>query len=194
MSDFIRTNLLLLHNSTDNCVGMDLTNGVVWFTIALVFITVALTKATRGRIMLDPKSNRPPPPTVKGVSIIRVLHTLLTKGMRAMIHDQYTKLGSVFTISFFTIKITFLIGPEASAHLYQALDSEIGIGNTREFTVPMIGKEVGYAVDTATRNKQARFYHDELKSSKLRSHVGPMLQEVEVRNNFLAKKITTDQV
>jgi sterol 14-demethylase len=36
-----------------------------------------------------------PPPAVKGLSIIRILHTLLTKGLQQMIHDQYKKLGSV---------------------------------------------------------------------------------------------------
>jgi hypothetical protein len=49
-----------------------------------------------------------------------------------------------------------------------------------EFTVPMIGKEVGYGVDAATRNEQNRFYNNALKPSKLRTHVGPMLNEVEV--------------
>jgi sterol 14-demethylase len=89
-----------------------------------------------------------------------------------------------------------LIGPEVSDHFYQGMDSEIGIGNIREFTVPMIGKEVGDAVDTATQNEHGHSYYDELKffRSKLRSHVSPMLQEVEVNNNFLAKKVTNDQV
>ena len=169
-----------LRHSTNNCVIMDMINGVMWFTIALVFITVVISMATGGGIMFDPKCTRPQPPTVKGVSIIPVLHTLLSKGLQAMIHDQYTRLGSVFTISFFQFKVTFLIGPEVSAHFYQGLDSEISHGNAIEFTVPMLGKEVGYGVDTATRNEQARISFDALKPSKLRSHAGPMIQEVGV--------------
>lgn len=172
-----------LHHSTNNCVIMDMANGVVWFTIAVVFITVVISKATKRGIMFDPKCNRPHPPTVKGVSFLRVLHTLLSKGLQAMIHDQYTKLGTVFTISFFQFKVTFLIGPEVSAHFYQGLDSEISHGNMIEFTVPMLGKEVGYGVDTATRNEQSRFSYDALKPSKLRSHAGPMIQEVGVSKN-----------
>ena len=71
----------------------------------------------------------PPPPAVTGVgSMILLLHTLRTKGFGAMIHEQYTKLGSVFTISFFGLKTTFLIGPEVSAHFYQGLESEISHG------------------------------------------------------------------
>ncbi|CAO2146930.1 unnamed protein product [Urochloa humidicola] len=164
---------------------MDTTTAAVWFAIALVvFISALIFKVTaRGMGMADdPARDRPPPPAppvVTGISIIRVSHTLVTKGFRAMIQEQYTKLGSVFTISFFGMKTTFLIGPEVSAHFYQGLESEISHGNLLEFTVPMFGKEVAYAVDIATRMEQNRFYVDALKPSKLRCHVGPMLQEVE---------------
>jgi sterol 14-demethylase len=97
-----------------------------------------------------------------------------------MIQDQYTQLGSVFTINFFGLKVTFLIGPEVLSHFYQGLESQISLGDVLKFTVPMFGKEVIYGVDIATRNEQTRFYVDALKPSNLRSHVGPMLQEVEV--------------
>lgn len=139
--------------------------------------------------MADPAACRapPPPPVVTGTSVIRLLHTLVTKGFRAMVQEQYTKFGSVFTVSFFGLKTTFLIGPEVSAHFYQGLESEISHGKLLDFTVPMFGKEVGYGVDIATRTEQNRFYVDALKPSKLRCHVGPMLQEVEVymSHNFL---------
>jgi sterol 14-demethylase len=97
-----------------------------------------------------------------------------------MLQEQYTKFGSVFTISFFGMKTTFLVGPEVSAHFYQGLESEISHGNILEFTVPMFGKDVAYGVDIATRTEQNRFYVDALKPAKLRCHVAPMLQEVEV--------------
>ncbi|CAN6372517.1 unnamed protein product [Urochloa humidicola] len=166
---------------------MDTTTAVVWFAIALVFISaLKIFKVIPARgigLADDPAcNNRPPPPAppvVTGTSIICLPHTLVTKGFRAMIQEQYTKLGSVFTISFFGMKTTFLIGPEVSAHFYQGLESEISHGNLLEFTVPMLGKEVAYAVDIATRTEQNRFYVDALKPSKLRCHVGPMLQEVE---------------
>ncbi|XP_062197049.1 obtusifoliol 14-alpha demethylase-like [Phragmites australis] len=159
---------------------MDMANGAVWFCIALVFVTAVITKVARGRTMDGPACNMPPPPpVVTGISIIGLLHTLVAKGFQTMIHEQYTKLGSAFTISLFGLKTTFLIGPEVSAHFYQGLDSEISHGNILEFTVPMLGKEVGYGVDITTRTEQNRFYIDALKPSKLRCHVGPMIQEVE---------------
>jgi sterol 14alpha-demethylase len=165
---------------TTNSISMDTTNFAVWFALALVFVTVVIMKAAPARVTPDPKGNRPQPPAVTGGSIIGLLHTLGTKGLRAMILDQYTKLGSVFTVSFVGIKLTFLIGPEVSGHFYQGLDSEVSHGKLMEFTVPMTGKEVNYGVDAATRNEQNRFSYDALKSSKLRTHVGSMLNEVEV--------------
>ncbi|KAF8653472.1 hypothetical protein HU200_062218 [Digitaria exilis] len=158
---------------------MDLTNSAVWFAVALVSTTAVITKIARARTVADPVCNKPPPPVVSGGSLIRLLHTFLTKGLRAMIHEQYTQLGSVFTISFFGQKVTFLIGPEVLGHFYQGLDSEISHGNTLEFTVPMFGKEVLYGVDVATRYEQFRFYSNALKPPKLRNHTDPMVQEVE---------------
>ncbi|CAN6272297.1 unnamed protein product [Urochloa humidicola] len=165
---------------------MDITSSsaMLFTTAALVIIIAVIGKVVRGRIMVDPVCNRPLPPVVSGVSIIGLIYTFLTKGFREMVQDQYTKLGSVFTISLFGRKITLLIGPEVSSHFYLGLDSEVSHGKSLEFTVPMFGKEVGYAVDFTTRNEQFRMQKDALKPSKLRSHLGPMLQEVQ---DFFAK-------
>jgi sterol 14-demethylase len=117
---------------------------------------------------------------VSGLSLIKVVHVFIRKGLKAMIYDQQRALGSVFTISFFGVNITFLVGPEVLDHFYQGLESDISHGKTLEFMVPMLGKEVGFGVDVTTRNEQMRFHNDALKLSKLRSHIDPMVQEVEV--------------
>jgi sterol 14-demethylase len=168
---------------------MDMVNSsVVPFSIALVFIAAVITKVAWAKITADPapscNNTQPHPPMViTGItSAVRLLHTLLTKGFIAMLQEQYTKLGSVFTISFLGMKTTFLAGPDVSAHFYQGLESEISHGNILEFTVPMFGKDVAFGVDIATRTEQHRFYLDALKPAKLRCHVAPMLQEVEVSN------------
>ncbi|KAG0530322.1 hypothetical protein BDA96_05G176000 [Sorghum bicolor] len=101
---------------------MDMANGVVWFTIAVVFITVVISKATKRGIMFDPKCNR-------------------------------------------------------LCSFYQGLDSEISHGNMIEFTVPCLARGWLWR-GHATRNEQSRFSYDALKPSKLRSHAGPMIQEV----------------
>lgn len=156
---------------------MDPINIVVWF--AIIVLTIAVTaKIAIGKIMFDPIcNNRPCPPVVNSGSLLRLL---FTKGPQAMIHHQHKKLGSVFTVSFFGVKVTFLVGPEVSGHFYQGLESEISHGNTLEFLVPIFGKEVGYGVDINTRAEQMYFYNDALKQSKLRSNVDPMVKEVEV--------------
>jgi len=165
--------------------SMDMINSsAVSSSIALVFIAAVITKVAWGRITADPASRNtlPHPPAVSGGSVIPLLHTLVTKGFRAMLQEQYTKFGSVFTISFLGMKTTFLVGPEVSAHFYQGPESEISHGSFLEFTVPMFGKDVAFGVDIATRTEQHRFYLDALKPAKLRCHVSPMLHEVEVSN------------
>ncbi|CAL4893601.1 unnamed protein product [Urochloa decumbens] len=159
---------------------MDVTNSAVWFTVSFVLIAAIAIKTAKGRTMLGSRCTMPTPPVVDGISLIRLLHLLLTKGLRAMIHDQHKSMGSVFTVSFFGIKLTFLVGPEILSHFYQGAESEISHGNMLDFMVPMFGKEVGYGVDFTTRYEQIRFYSDALaRPSKLRVHVDPMLQEVE---------------
>ncbi|KAK3120273.1 hypothetical protein QOZ80_9AG0684840 [Eleusine coracana subsp. coracana] len=156
-----------------------MTNGAVWFGIALVFIAAIISDVAKRRNMSGPIRHRPPPPPVVKLTVfIGLLHTLFTKGLQEMMFDQYKRFGSVFTVNFIGRKVTFLVGPKVSGHFYQGLDSEVSL-NMFEFTVPMLGKDVGYSVDSAIRNEQNRFWTDALKPSKLRTHVGPMLQEVE---------------
>jgi hypothetical protein len=91
-----KVSLLSIYNSMDM-----INSSAVSSAIALVFIAAVITNVAWGRITADPASrNTPPhPPAVSGSSIIPLLHTLVTKGFRAMLQEQYTKFGSVFTIS-----------------------------------------------------------------------------------------------
>jgi len=161
---------------------MDVTNSAVWFTVSFVLISAVAIKIAKGRIMFgSSRCTMPTPPVVDGISLIRFIIMVLTKGLRATIHDQHKRMGSVFTISFFGLKLTFLVGPENLSRHFQGPDSEISHGNMLEFMLPMFGKGVGYGVDFTTRYEQIRFYSDALtRPSKLRVHVGPMIQEVEV--------------
>nr|AAT77378.1 putative cytochrome P450 [Oryza sativa Japonica Group] len=150
----------------------------------ILAITAAVTKIARGgrrRSATDPTCKMPPPPpVVNSIALLRLLPTLFRSGLPAILHELYTKFGSVFTINLAgLLKMTFLVGPEVSAHFFQGLESEISHGNLLEFTVPMFGKEIAHGVDSATRNEQARFFVDALKPARLRIHVDPMVQEVE---------------
>jgi sterol 14-demethylase len=156
---------------------MDITTSAVWFTMSFVLIAAIATKIAIGRTMSGPRCTMPTPPVVEGRSLVRFVHTLLTKGLRATIHNEHKRMGSVFTVSFLgLLKTTFLVGLDILNHFYDGLESDINHGNMLEFMVPMFGKEVGYGVDFATRYEQIRFYSDPLKRpSKLRIHVDTVL-------------------
>jgi sterol 14-demethylase len=104
-------------------------------------------------------------------------------------HDLYNKFGSIFTVSFIWKRITFLVGREASVIFFQGLESEVTQGNINEFTVPMFGQEIGFAVDYNTRMEQTRFFVESLRPAQLRSYVDPMLQEVEVSTPLISTSI-----
>ncbi|MFS8010829.1 putative sterol 14-alpha-demethylase [Helianthus anomalus] len=42
-----------------------------------------------------------------------------------MLRQEYPKLGSVFTLNLLNKNITFLIGPEVSAHFFKASESDL---------------------------------------------------------------------
>ncbi|KAF8763011.1 hypothetical protein HU200_008859 [Digitaria exilis] len=120
------------------------------------------------------------PPVVSGVSLIASLPTLLSKGLPAVIQGLHKKLGSVFTISFLGLKkVTFLIGPDVTAHFFQAPESEISAADAYKFTVPIFGRGVVFDADLITRSKQISLCLDVIKPMNLRSHVDSMVHEVE---------------
>lgn len=85
----------------------------------------------------------------------------------------------MFTVSLVGKKLTFLIGPEVSGQFYQGLDSEVSL-NMFEFTVPMLGKDIGYSVDSATRYDENRFWTDAFKPTKLRSYIEVNIKSLEI--------------
>uniref|UniRef100_A0ACD5UV40 Uncharacterized protein n=1 Tax=Avena sativa TaxID=4498 RepID=A0ACD5UV40_AVESA len=165
-------------------VQMELTISAVWFTLVFFAVTGIMTKIGSGRITFDPIRTWPPPPEVTGITLLRLLPTLCTKGPATTMHYLYNKFGSVFTVSVLWKRITFLVGREASAMFFGALDSEVNHGDIYEFTVPVFGQEIGFDVDYTTQREQNLFFVDALKPAQLRNHVDPMLQEVE---NFFVK-------
>ncbi|XP_020185262.1 obtusifoliol 14-alpha demethylase [Aegilops tauschii subsp. strangulata] len=163
-----------MHNS-----NMDLTIDAMWLFLAIFLITAIIIKNANARVTSDPGCTRPPPPVVNIIALLKLLPTLCTKGPEVTMTYLYNTFGSVFTIRFLWKRISFLVGPEVSGPFFQGSESEVSQGNMNEFTVPMFGQENGYAVDYNTRSQEIRFFIDALKPSQLRSHVDPMLREVE---------------
>jgi sterol 14-demethylase len=164
---------------------MDLTtiHVAACLTIALLFL-ITTKMITLQRKNLN-KKGPALPPVVSVISLIASLPTLLTRGPRAVIHGLHAKLGTVFTISLFGVKkVTFLVGPEATAHFFKGSESEIGQSNIYEFTVPVVGRGVMFDVDLTTRSRQISFCTDTIKPMNLTSHVDALVEEVEVRNKL----------
>ncbi|CAM0870468.1 unnamed protein product [Alopecurus aequalis] len=160
---------------------MDSIVRAICFVIAFVSITAIVTKMAIKSMRSDVMCSKPVPPVVNVITLLRLLPAIITTGLPATINYLYENFGNVFTVSIFGRNMTFLIGPELSQHFFHGMESEISHGNLMDFTVPMLGQHVAYAVDSATRKQQRGFYIDALtKPEALRSHVDPMLQEVEV--------------
>jgi sterol 14-demethylase len=159
---------------------MDVLIGAVWSFLALFLVAMVITKIANRRTTFDPACTRSPPPVVNGIALLGLIYTMCTKGPEAAWQFLNNKLGCVFTVKFLWKRTTFLVGPEVSSSFFIGLESEVSYGNINEFLVPMFGEEVGFGVDYTTRMEQTRFFIEALKPSQVRSHVSPMLEEVQV--------------
>ncbi|KAM0872990.1 hypothetical protein ACQ4PT_038357 [Festuca glaucescens] len=146
-------------------------------TIAVLFLTMIIF---RKFVASTRETASPQPPVVGGGYLLTAMHTLRTKGLQPVLYDLYTKLGSVFTINIFGLKkVTFLIGPEITAHFFQGSQSEICLSDMYKLTVPIFGKGLFLDADFATYMKQIKVCRDVVKSAHMKSHVDSMVREVE---------------
>lgn len=96
-----------------------------------------------------------------------------------MLREEYPKLGGVFTLKIFHKNITFLIGPEVSAHFFKAPESDLSQQEVYQFNVPTFGPGVVFDVDYSVRQEQFRFFTEALRVNKLKSYVNQMVSEAE---------------
>uniref|UniRef100_A0A7N0RAA8 sterol 14alpha-demethylase n=1 Tax=Kalanchoe fedtschenkoi TaxID=63787 RepID=A0A7N0RAA8_KALFE len=142
----------------------------------LLVATLVVAKLISSLIM--PRSNKRLPPAVKGIPLVGGLVRFL-KGPIAMLREEYPKLGSVFTVNLIYKNITFLIGPEVSAHFFKAPESELSQQEVYQFNVPTFGPGVVFDVDYTVRQEQFRFFTESLRVSKLKGYVDQMVMEAE---------------
>lgn len=143
----------------------------------LVVATIVVAKLISMLIM--PRSTKRLPPVIKSWPLIGGLVRFL-KGPIVMLREEYPKLGSVFTVNLVNRKITFLIGPEVSAHFFKASESDLSQQEVYQFNVPTFGPGVVFDVDYSIRQEQFRFFTEALRVSKLKSYVDQMVAEAEV--------------
>ncbi|KAG2246163.1 hypothetical protein Bca52824_085791 [Brassica carinata] len=75
--------------------------------------------------------------------------------------------------------MTFLIGPEVSAHFFKAHDSVLSQQEVYKFNVPTFGPGVVFDVDYTVRQEQLRFFSEALRVNKLKAYVDMMITEAE---------------
>ncbi|KAK1553444.1 hypothetical protein Q3G72_035175 [Acer saccharum] len=142
----------------------------------LIVATLLVAKLISALIM--PRSSKRLPPVVNGWPVIGGLLRFL-KGPIVMLREEYPKLGSVFTVPLVNRKITFLIGPEVSAHFFKAPETDLSQQEVYQFNVPTFGPGVVFDVDYSIRQEQFRFFTEALRVNKLKSYVDQMVTEAE---------------
>ncbi|GAB2270464.1 hypothetical protein Dimus_005360 [Dionaea muscipula] len=151
------------------------------YNVGILFLATLLV-AKLISVLLFPKPSRKQclPPVIK--SSLPLVGGLLRflKGPVVMLREEYPKLGSIFTLNLMAHKnITFLIGPEVSAHFFKAPESDLSQQEVYRFNVPTFGPDVVFDVDYQVRQEQFRFFTEALRVNKLKSYVDQMVLEAE---------------
>ncbi|KAI4354739.1 hypothetical protein L6164_003583 [Bauhinia variegata] len=154
----------------------DVVEGRTFNTGLVIVATLLIAKLICS--FLIPKSTKRVPPVVKTWPFIGGMVRFL-KGPIVMLREEYPKLGSVFTLKLFHKNVTFLIGPEVSAHFFKAPENELSQQEVYQFNVPTFGPSVVFDVDYSVRQEQFRFFTEALRVNKLKGYVEQMVTEAE---------------
>ena len=119
------------------------------------------------------------PPVLPTIPIVGGLLKFMG-GPIPLIRDAYAKYGSAFTVNVLHLRMTFLIGPEATTHFFKAPEEALSQKEVYQFNVPTFGPGVVFDVDYPVRMEQFRFFTDALKITRLRGYVDQMVLEAEV--------------
>ena len=124
------------------------------------------------------------PPFADGAKFLLGHFMEFSKSPLNLMKRCYNEVGSVFTVSMFGKKMTFLIGPTASSAFFQATDKELGQDEVYGFMKSVFGEGVVYDSDPKKRSLQMKRTSQALKSSRLRTYVDLIKKET---NDFLSK-------
>ncbi|CAF2079203.1 unnamed protein product [Brassica napus] len=144
----------------------------------VIVATLSISKLIFSFFTSQSRKKRHPPTLQAWLPLIGSLIRFL-KGPVVMLRDEYPKLGSVFTVNLLHKKMTFLIGPEVSAHFFKAHDSVLSQQEVYKFNVPTFGPGVVFDGDYTVRQEQFRFFSEALRVNKLKAYVDMMITEAE---------------
>ncbi|KAF3790475.1 Sterol 14-demethylase [Nymphaea thermarum] len=155
---------------------MELKDSNYYYVGFLVLATVVVAKLLSSLFFSGSKKRTPP--AVQAFPLIGGLLKFM-KGPIIMIREEYNRLGNVFTVNLLNKKVTFLIGPEVSAHFFKAPETDLSQQEVYQFNVPTFGPGVVFDVDYSVRQEQFRFFTEALRVTKLKSYVDQMVTEAE---------------
>ncbi|CAN6470557.1 unnamed protein product [Victoria cruziana] len=153
---------------------MEVKDSNYYYVGFLVLATVVVAKLLSCFFFSGSKKRTPP--EVQAFPLIGGLLRFM-KGPIVMIREEYNRLGNVFTVNLLNKKITFLIGPEVSAHFFKAPEADLSQQEVYQFNVPTFGPGVVFDVDYSVRQEQFRFFTEALRVTKLKSYVDQMVME-----------------
>jgi sterol 14-demethylase len=149
---------------------------VLCATLVLALVVVALLG------YLPPRKGLPP--IVTGLPIVGSLIGFLKRPYPLAL-ESFKKYGPVFTLKVPFMRLTFLVGPEASAHYFKAKDSQLDQQQVYQYSVPIFGKGIIYDVDIDTRQEQFKFLTNVFRGENMRAFAPEMQEEAEM---YFAKK------
>ncbi|KAL9268616.1 Sterol 14-demethylase-like protein [Drosera capensis] len=146
----------------------------------LIVATLLVAKLISTLIFPKPSENQRLSPVIKSSPPLVGGLVRFLKGPMIMLREEYPKLGGVFTLNLAGYKnITFLVGPEVSAHFFKAPETDLSQQEVYRFNVPTFGPGVVFDVDYQVRQEQFRFFTEALRVNKLKSYVDQMVSEAE---------------
>jgi len=124
------------------------------------------------------KTNRPPTYHWLTPMLLGRLN-FTTTGPIGLVAAGYKQLGDIFSINVFHKRLTFLIGPDAQAVLFNAKDDVAEQAEVYRFTVPVFGPNILYDAPMKRMAQQLKFIKHGLSGPAMEVHGAKIVAETE---------------
>jgi sterol 14-demethylase len=118
------------------------------------------------------------PPIAEGLPFIGGL-LKFARGPWELMSEVYAAHGEVVTVPLLHKRMTFLFGPAASPHFFNAPDDKMSQTEVYGYSVPTFGPGVVYDVDLPVRTEQFKMVAEALRGARLKSYVAAFAAEAE---------------
>jgi sterol 14-demethylase len=150
-----------------------LQNGYVFAAAALALLAVPLYL-----LFVHEWDARLPPRLPLVVPALLGKYKLSTTGPITLVRKGYEQLGDIFRIKVGRQGITFLIGPEANAVLFDSNDNDMTQREVYRFTKPVFGENIVYDAPPGIMSQQLKFVRNGLTGPSMMAHARKIITEV----------------